>query len=473
MFYGVLNLFSISLICAGLFLVFGFDVASFDTLAPRQQKPRVLILTDISSLKARHLEPDDGQSMVRLMLYTNSLDVEGLIASSNLGHGQRVQPELVHEVIDAYARVQPNLIQHDPTYPTAARLHALVKDGQPKASPKLPVTTSVGEELDTEASNWIIHVVDQPDSRPVWVCIWGGSADLAQALWKIQQTRSKEAVRTFVRKLRVRAISDQDSTGGWIRQQFPELFFIHSRYVYRGTYRGGNTKLNDSLWVATQVHNPANPLGMLYPNYQGGDIWTRQLGPVKEVKEGDTPSYLSLIPNGLNVAEQPELGGWGGLFTKTRASLYLDKIDSTAAYVTDQTPYMASVYRWRDAWQDDFLARLDWCIKPYNQANHYPNVVVNGDNSGQLIEQVVHPGKTVRFDARQSTDPDRQALHFQWQIYPSSTRNSVQLQGTDTSQLTVQIHSKAARQTIPLLLTVTDSGQPALRQYRRILLRIK
>ena len=477
MFYPLFKRFYVALLVVvlaglGLCLVSGFGVGQGPTSLPSPQKPRVLILTDITSLKAGYLEPDDGQSLVRLMLYTNDLEIEGLIASSNLGHGQRVQPELIHQVIDAYAKVQPKLVQHDPAYPSAERLHSLVKSGQPRASPKVPITTSFGEGLDTEASEWIIRVADQPDTRPVWVCIWGGSADLAQALWKMQQTRSKDEVQTFVRKLRVHAISDQDSTGRWIRQQFPDLFYVYSRHCHRGMYRGGNTQLTDSVWVANQIHNPANPLGMLYPNYVGGDIWTGQLGRVKGTKEGDTPSFLGLVLNGLNVPEQPEWGSWGGLYAKNNTGYYQDKVDSTANYATDRTPYMASVYRWRPDWQADFLARLQWCVSPYPEANHHPKAVVNGDASAQPIRQTIRAGTTAQFDARQSSDPERQTLRFYWQIYPQTAIAGVVLQDAETARLKVRVASTVRQQTVPILLTVTDAGQPALRHYRRVILQV-
>src|SRR5262249_45750976 len=149
---------------------------------------------------------------IRLMLYTNELDVEGLIASSNLGHGQTVRPELIRRVVDAYARVQPNLLRHDDRYPPASALSATIKAGQPVAGPKATVSQSIGAGKDTEASEWIIQVVDRPDPRAVWVAIWGGSADLAQALWKVRQTRTPAALEHFTAKLRVHAIADQDST---------------------------------------------------------------------------------------------------------------------------------------------------------------------------------------------------------------------------------------------------------------------
>src|SRR4051812_46191031 len=189
----------------GLAFIAGLPVSEAD--AP--SKTRLVVLTDISSLAAGQAEPDDGQSLIRLMLYTNDFDIEGLIASSNLGHGQRVRPELIRRVVDTYDKVRPNLLLHDTRYPPAEGLRGVIKAGQRIAGTKVLVAESVGEGKDTEASDWIIRVVDRDDPRPVWVVVWGGSADLSQALWKVRATRSPEGLTRFVSKLRVHAIGDQ------------------------------------------------------------------------------------------------------------------------------------------------------------------------------------------------------------------------------------------------------------------------
>jgi hypothetical protein len=72
------------------------------SLAQDDPRPRLLVLTDISSLTAGVAEPDDGQSLIRLMLYANEFNIEGLIATSNLGHGQKTRPDLIRQVVDAY-----------------------------------------------------------------------------------------------------------------------------------------------------------------------------------------------------------------------------------------------------------------------------------------------------------------------------------------------------------------------------------
>ena len=43
-------------------------------------RPRVIVITDISSMQPGILEPDDTQSMIRFLLYANEVDIEGLIA---------------------------------------------------------------------------------------------------------------------------------------------------------------------------------------------------------------------------------------------------------------------------------------------------------------------------------------------------------------------------------------------------------
>src|SRR3954465_10679691 len=94
---------------------------------PAGERPRLIVLSDVSSLTAGVAEPDDGQSMIRLMFYSNEFDIEGLIATSNLGHGQRTRPDLIRRVVDAYEEVRPNLLLHDPRYPPAEALRGRIK----------------------------------------------------------------------------------------------------------------------------------------------------------------------------------------------------------------------------------------------------------------------------------------------------------------------------------------------------------
>jgi hypothetical protein len=401
------------------------------------------------------------------MLYSNEFDIEGLVASSNLVHGQRTRPDLIRRVVDAYGEVRPDLLLHDRRYPPAEGLREGIKAGQPVAGPRVPVAESVGEGKDTEASDWIIRVVDRPDPRPVWVVVWGGSADLAQALSRVRATRGPGELDRFVSRLRVHAIGDQDSTGPWLREQFPGLYAITQRRAYRGMYRGGDTALASSAWVKANIHSHG-PLGDLYPDYDGGDIWSARLGVVRGIKEGDTPSFLALVPNGLFDPDRPRLGSWGGRFEGEGRRL-TDVSDADLDTSNDPDLRMSSVYRWRPAFQADFRARLDWCVKPYAEANHPPVVRIRGERVREA-----RPGEGVDLDASGTTDPDGDDLDYSWSVYPATPESSgkVVIEGKSSPQARVVVPPGLAGEAVPILLTVTDRGEPRLSRYGRVLIKV-
>ena len=150
-------------------VLFGLLVST-KLVAQYQPKLRVLVLTDIEA------DPDDSQSLVRFLTYANQWDVEGLIATTSIHQKQRVAPETIHQIVDAYGKVQPNLLKHEPGYPTAQSMKTVIKKGLP-----IYGMGGVGEGHDSEGSEWIIKVLDNPDARPVWMPVWGGPNTLAQA----------------------------------------------------------------------------------------------------------------------------------------------------------------------------------------------------------------------------------------------------------------------------------------------------
>src|SRR5262245_57098939 len=195
------------------------------TMAAGTVKPRVLVLTDIGN------EPDDSESMVRFLLYSNELDIEGLLATTSTWQRAVVHPEMIEERVRAYGRALPNLRSHAAGYPEMQSLLSLIKSGRPEYG-----MSGVGAGKDTDASRLIVAAADRADPRPLWLTLWGGSADLAQALWSVRATRSAEDVARFVAKLRVYSISDQDDAASWIRATFPSLFWIVSVHAF-GQYR--------------------------------------------------------------------------------------------------------------------------------------------------------------------------------------------------------------------------------------------
>src|SRR4030042_6440924 len=86
----------------------------------------------------------------------------------------------------------------------------------------------VGNAKDSEGSDWIINELGGNDERPLCISVWGGANTLAQALYKIKNTKTGTEAKRLIAKLRVYTISDQDDSGIWLRNNFPGLFYIVS-----------------------------------------------------------------------------------------------------------------------------------------------------------------------------------------------------------------------------------------------------
>lgn len=431
-------------------------------------KPRLLVLTDIGE------DPDDQQSMIRLMVHANEFDIEGLIATASGFPGEKrkeeVRPHLIREIVEAYGKVQPNLVKHHPDFPTAKTLLGCIKSGNPVRGME-----SIGKDQDTEGSNWIIAAVDRNDSRPVNVVIWGGSTELAQALWRVRNDRSRDELKRFLGKLRVYAIGHQDNTGPWIIKEFPGLFYILSKAPdgrdkreggYRGMYLGGDESLTSREWVDKFVRKDHGPLGALYPT----NTWTAP-NPHSTLKEGDTPSWFYFLPFGPGDAKHPEWGSWGGRFKHVVGGRYEDALDT----VDKKTEARANVYRWRQAYQNEFAARMDWCVKPPKDANHPPIALVNSDSSGNAIEIAAKPFERVKLSAGGSRDGDGHTLTYKWWLYreAGTFEGEATLDSVDKVSAILTVPADASGKTIHVLLEVTDDGKPALTRYRRAIVTVK
>jgi hypothetical protein len=98
---------------------------------------------------------------------------------------------------------------------------------------KQPYTDIIGKDRDSEASNAIIAAADKPDPRPIYISVWGGPREVAQAIWDVKNTRSETELKAFIGKLRVFLIACQDATHEWLMKEFPDLFIIESKKTYR------------------------------------------------------------------------------------------------------------------------------------------------------------------------------------------------------------------------------------------------
>lgn len=212
-------------------------------------KPRLVVLTDIAP---GDLEPDDMESMVRLMAYADQYEIEALITTT----GWNCDPypvewaDSLYRVVDAYEKDVRNLMKRSAQteflplseeqgrqrigyWPSADYLRSRVAMGSIRSGIKV-----IGADNDSPGSNMIIKLVDEDDPRPLWITCWGGGNTLAQAIWRVKQERTPEQLKTFLHKLRVFTITDQDmvyamrmnrsySSHQWLRREFADdLMFI-------------------------------------------------------------------------------------------------------------------------------------------------------------------------------------------------------------------------------------------------------
>ncbi len=457
------------------FLLALLVVLSFSSSGFSMDKPRIIVLTDISN------EPDDEESMVRFLVYSNEYDVEGLIATTSVWLKEKTREDLIRRQIDAFEQVRPNLLKHADGFPTADALRRVTKTGQPGFG-----MDAVGFGKSTPGSQLIIEAVDRPDDRPIWVTAWGGSNTLAQALWDVKYSRTPAELAAFVAKLRVYAISDQDDAGRWLRITFPDLFYVVSpsnvwwSEYYKATWTGisGDRhyqngpmhffELVDNPWLEENIIKDHGPLGALYPH-------------LEYIMEGDTPSFLNLINNGLGSHISPAYGGWGGryqldqTYAETRP-IWTNSRDRVQAQDGSwHTTAQATIWRWRQAYQYDFAARLDWCVADHFQnANHNPIAVLNGDAGKSILSINAKPGQRIELSAQGSSDPDGDKFETSWYYYQEAGTypGIITLSDSKGASTSFNAPDVSDKTFIHIVMQVRDNGEPNLFSYRRAIIAV-
>ncbi len=420
------------------------------------EKQRVINLTDLVN------EYDDKQTFIRMLVESNMVNIEGIVITTscwmkeqNIDENER----WLELLFDAYDKSVDNLKAHSADYPPLDYLKGITTYGQLGYS-----MDDVGEGKDSGGSELIIEAVDKDDPRPVWVNLWGGANTLAQALWKVKNTRTQEEIDKFVSKLRVYDILGQDEAGAWIAKEFPDLVYIRSIDVYDFCLTKEGERLKNSI---TSDISPHGELGKLYPVF----CWQ---------PEGDTPAIMYQIPTGMNDPEKLDWGGFGGRFTAEKKENIrgMDPVQNEGDY---KPYYMYTdagdakvMSRFFDAYHNDFVARLIWAENgDYNAVNHHPAAVLNGDTTKEILEISATAGETINLSAEGSSDPD-DSLTYKWSIYkePSTFKGDAEIENAAACTTTMQIPQTAAGKTIHVLLEVKDDGSPNLYSYRRLVITV-
>ena len=189
------------------------------------EKARIVVVTDLGGQDPGSnaaFDPDDTQSMVHLLVCSNMVDIEGIV-SAMAWTTEPNRTKYIHRLVEQFAEVLPNLHRQASGYPTIDHIRSIVKQG-----PLVAHMDGVGEGKDTPGSDWIISVVDRDDPRPVWLTTWAGMSPIAQALWKVRNSRSSEEVKKFIRKVRIYDVLGQDDCGAWVAKNFG--YSLHSQH---------------------------------------------------------------------------------------------------------------------------------------------------------------------------------------------------------------------------------------------------
>lgn len=453
------------------------------------KKPRYIALTDIST----GIEVDDRQSLIRLLLYSNEIQIEGLIAVTScfLKNGAKKHNEnIIHKIINKYESVRDNLLIHAKGYPSGDYLHSVTARGINTFGKSEDNGFCEDKYCSNKGVRLIINAVDKEES-PLYIGLWGGSNTLAQAIWTAEKEKSRKKFDNFLSKLRIYSISDQDYAGKWIRDTYGDkICYIvspsppdrnGSKEYYKATWGGisadknghgsenGKDKTNgfsgadfnliSNKWIKKNI-KAVSPYGKIYP-------YTRF------ITEGDTPSFLWLINNGLNDFGHIEYGSWGGRYTLQKLADEKYPIFTTASDTvfgndgkTHCSP-QASIWRWREEFQNDFVARMLWTIKDkYELANHNPKVKT--DN------RVIYAkaGEEILLKA-DTSDPNGGELSYRWFHYPEATDNDFYIDLSGKNKNTIKIIvPKIAKNDIHIILKVTNSGTPPLSTYARFIIKL-
>jgi hypothetical protein len=264
-----------------LALCLPFPAAGATLPAHKAPRPRVIVSTDVGGT-----DFDDFQSLVHLLLYSDAIDLEGMIASPWGADRNRKRHLLA--LVDAYEQDYPNLRSWSPGYPAPDALRAISKQGGSD------LADARGWGQATEGSDWIVDCARRDDSRSLWVLLWGGYEDLAQALHDAPDIK---------RKLRVYMIGGPNKKWSttaydYLARAHPDLWVIENNSTYRGWFVGGDQ--SGSLGNAAFVRQHVQGAGAL------GAYFSR-VAP--QIKMGDTPSLAHVLGRD---PERPDAGGWGG-----------------------------------------------------------------------------------------------------------------------------------------------------------------
>ena len=474
-------------------------------------KPRTIVTTDG--------EIDDIDSFIRMLLYANEFDLQGLVISSSMWHykgdgkgtlftsememtrkmyGARTDlrwpgTDWMTPLLNAYEEIYPRLSQHAKGFPTAGYLRSLVRIGNIDFEGEM--------EKDTEGSEFIKASLLDDNMEPLYLQVWGGTNTIARALKSIEDEykgdQDWEAIyRKVCDKAILYAILDQDATyRKYIAPNWPDIKILYNShqfgafaYAWKRAVPESEHYLFEGKFMHDEIIENHGPLLKQYYSYgdgqkQEGDDehihgdpaklknaqW-RNFEPYDFISEGDSPAYLHLIDVGLDNLQHPDWGGWGGRLVQSKEQPNRWEDGEDVKNYNPFTEKMDAAYpqvRWLEAIQQDFAARADWCIADYANANHPP--VVEAVSPKRMHAK---PGETIQLEIKTS-DPDNDELVTKFWIYhEAGTYTREAGLAFEGNTATVSLYPSGTGQ-LHIIAEVTDNGEHPMTRYQRFVVEVE
>lgn len=246
-------------------------------------------------------------------------------------------------------------------------------------------------ERDTPGADRIVEVLLDDKPGPVYLQAWGGTNTIAKALSIIQKQYPSE-IEKVNRKAVVYIILDQDDTlRKYIEPNWPKLQVLGSfrqfgvlAYNWARLMPASMRVFFERPWLEGNI---TVNRGALTASYEANDGAFRS--------EGDSPSFMHQIDVGLRSLEDPAYGGWGGRFVREKSG-----VTNVWKEAEDDGDLNKPIWRWAEAFQNDWAARAGWCVNSYREANHAPIV-----NLAVPQDIAAAPGSRVKLSVAGSTDP--------------------------------------------------------------------
>lgn len=493
-----------------------------------QDRPRIVITADP--------ELDDNNSLIRFLLYSTDVKIEGLIYASSQFHWKgdgkgtkwfvpgreydrfsmnacpceswrwAKNERFIHDAVAAYEKVYPNLKKHNPNYPAPEYLKSKIRFGNIEFDGDI--------SKDSPGSELIKSLMLDKKPGPLYITAWGGQSTIARALKSIQDqyefTKEWETIKsTISRKVVLLPSGDQDDTYAlYIKPNWPDIEYRQFKdgpnYAYGAQLNASatNAPYLTASWMKENISD-RGPLGALYRvwgdgkqmvkgdmvDYFGFSGYTneelKKMGyfvwmPVQPkgswLGEGDDFTFMNMLGNGLRAYEKGFYGGWGGR-TDT------DKDARVFSFSTGQSAdeMAGSMNAQNNSLNESFpnffpQAQLDFANRlKWSVTEKYSDA--NHDPEVRILGPLhimATPGQKVHLSGSVK-DPDANEVKVRWWHFQVGSYNE-QVEITDPNALKTDVLIPAnakGGQTIHIILEASDNGTPSITRYQRVIITVR